>query len=217
MSVQEDLINKDFVNKKEYNENNLVDNQTNSDSDDTYIDINDLLKEQLKSIYQIQINNESLIIKHIGMGSHVPDMIIKEGFGKNNNLNLYNCVYMESEIDFLKTELNNNKFLPIVKLVEKLESNNKIYTLSIKINDLLNFNASCTNFNLYLTYPLENDYINYIEIEKTINSSNIIEKMLESARGPDYTVKKVWDPYVKEIYQMIEKSRRDKRLSCQST
>lgn len=41
----------------------------------------------------------------------------------------------------------------------------------------------------------------------------LIEKMLESARGPDYTVKKVWDPYVKEIYQMIEKSRRDKRLS----
>ena len=179
MLQQEDLKSKNFLNKKEYDENNPFDNQTNSDSDDTYIDINDILKEQLKSIYQIQINNESLIIKHIGKGSHVPDMIIKEGFGKNNNFNLYNCVYMESEIDFLKIELNNNKFLPIVKLVEKMESNNKIYTLSVKVNELLNFNELCTNFNLYLTYPLANDYINDIEIEKTINSSNIIEKMLE--------------------------------------
>jgi hypothetical protein len=177
--LQEDLKSKDLLDKKEYDAIDSVDEPIDSDSDDTYIDINDIIKAQLKNIYQIQINNESFIIKHIGMGSHVPDMIIKEDFGKNNNLNLYNCVYMESEIDFIKTELNNNKFLPIVKLVEKMETNNNIYTLSIKVNELLNYNESCTNFNIYLTYSLSNDYINDIELEKNINSSNIIEKMLE--------------------------------------
>jgi hypothetical protein len=178
MSPEEDLKSKDILNKKEHDE--PIDNTTDSDSDDAYIDINNIIKAQLKNIYQIQINNESLIIKHIGMGSHVPDMIIKENFGKNNNLNLYNCVYMESEIDFLKIELNNDKFLPIVKLVEKLETNNNIYTLSIKVNEILNYNESCTDFNIYLTYSLSNDYINDIKLEKNINSSNIIEKMLEN-------------------------------------
>ena len=159
----------------------IIKEQINIDSDDEqYIDINDILKAQLKNIYQIQINNESLIIKHIGSGSHVPDIIIKEGFGKNNNLSLYNCVYMETELEFLKTELNNNKFLPIVKLVEKTGTDIKIYSLSVKINSLVNFNELITNFNIYLTYSLSTDYINQIELDKNINSSNIIEKMLEN-------------------------------------
>ena len=45
--------------------------------------IEEINKEQLNAIYQIQLNNENLIIKHIGNGSHVPDFIIKESFGKN--------------------------------------------------------------------------------------------------------------------------------------
>ena len=175
--------------KQEENTVNTVNNESDNDShdnfendsdDETYIDINDILKAQLKNIYQIQINNESLIIKHIGLGSHVPDMIIKEGFGKNNNLSLYNCVYMESELDFLKTEVNNNKLLPIVKLVEKIGTDIKIYSLSVKINALVNFNEPITNFNIYLTYPLSTDYISETELEKNINSSTIIEKMLEN-------------------------------------
>ena len=197
MQEQTDFNNGDFLYKKKHDADILLDNEpvnepvnelvnelanepVNDSDDDTYIDINDILKAELKKIYQIQVNNESLIIKHIGIGSNVPDMIIKENFGKNNNLSLYNCVYMESEIDFLQSEINNNKFLPIVKLVEKIESKNNIYSLSVKANDLFVFNESYTNFNLYLTYSLSDDYINHIELEKNINSLNIIEKMLES-------------------------------------
>lgn len=165
-------------------ENNISDNiNSNSDSEDeTYIDVNDILKSQLKNIYQIQINNESIIIKHIGLGSHVPDMIIKEGFGKNNNLSLYNCVYMESEIEFLKSEIDNEKFLPIVKLVEKSDSEKKIYSICVKINELSTFNEPITNFNIYLTYT-SSTYIESLyklDLDKNINSSNIIEKMLET-------------------------------------
>lgn len=183
------MQNQENLEIKEANTDNKVNNESDNDShdnfendsdDETYIDINDILKAQLKNIYQIQINNESLIIKHIGLGSHVPDMIIKEGFGKNNNLSLYNCVYMESELDFLKTEVNNNKLLPIVKLVEKIGTDIKIYSLSVKINALVNFNEPITNFNIYLTYPLSTDYISETELEKNINSSTIIEKMLEN-------------------------------------
>ena len=183
MQNQENLeIKKANTDNKFNNESNneSYDNFENDSDDETYININDILKAQLKNIYQIQINNESLIIKHIGLGSHIPDMIIKEGFGKNNNLSMYNCVYMDSELDFLKTEVNNNKLLPIVKLVEKIDTDIKIYSLSVKINSLVNFNEPITNFNIYLTYPLSTDYISKIELEKNINSSTIIEKMLEN-------------------------------------
>jgi hypothetical protein len=41
----------------------------------------------------------------------------------------------------------------------------------------------------------------------------LIEKMLESERGPDFTVKMVWDPYVTQTYKMIEDARREKKIS----
>lgn len=41
----------------------------------------------------------------------------------------------------------------------------------------------------------------------------LIEKMLESERGPDFTVKMVWDPYVAQTYKMIEDARREKKIS----
>jgi|LakMenEpi03Aug12_release.lakeMendotaPanAssembly.Ray.scaffolds.fasta_scaffold164876_4 hypothetical protein len=41
----------------------------------------------------------------------------------------------------------------------------------------------------------------------------LIEKMLESHRGPDFTVKMVWDPYVAQTYKMIEDARREKKIS----
>ena len=57
--------------------------------EDEYINIENLLKENV-NIYQIQINNDKLIIKHIGTGSESPDIIIKEGFGIDKSLYLYN-------------------------------------------------------------------------------------------------------------------------------
>ncbi len=150
-----------------------------STDEEEYIDINDILYENLKRIYQIQMENEKIIIKHIGTSSHVPDIIIKEDFGKKNNLNLYSCIYTNEDIDFLKNKIDEDKFLPIIKLVEKSELENKIYSISIKIKCLLNYNEHLTDFSTYLTYSTNNSYIYNVELEKDINSQNIVEKMLE--------------------------------------
>ena len=126
--------------KPENKKKSVIDDESDDESDDdTYINITEMLDIQIKNIYQIQINNEKVVIKHIGHGSHVPDIIIKEDFGKKKNLNLYNCVYTNQEIDFFKTKVDEEKFLPIIKLVEKLEPENKIYSLSIKLKCLFNY------------------------------------------------------------------------------
>lgn len=157
-----------------------LNNSVNSDSsEETYIDINDILKSQMKNIYQIQPDNNNLIIKHIGTGSHVPDIIIKESFGKKNNLNLYNCVYLEDEIEFLRTEQNNDILLPVIKLIEKLDEQTNIYSLSVKINNFTNYGDNISNFSIYLTYSTTKEIYYHTELEKNINQNNIIELMLE--------------------------------------
>lgn len=162
------------------NVNNISNSSDASEEleEESFINVNEILKSQLKNIYQIQINYDSFIIKHIGTGSDVPDIIIQEGFGKDNNLSLYNCVYTEDELD--KNKIKNTSFLPILKLIEKSTDFNKIYTISIKMNEIPSFNESTNEFNLYLTNMTSNDYFNYVQLEKTINSENIIEKFIES-------------------------------------
>jgi hypothetical protein len=148
------------------------------DSSDEYIDVSELVKSQLQNIYQIQLNNDNVIIKQIGTGTDVPDIIIKETFGKKNNLNMYNCVYTEKEIDFLKTENNSEKLLPIIKLIETTDTKN-IYSLSIKFNNSIHFNEYTHNFTIYLTYSINTEYFYTMELQKTINSNNIIETFIE--------------------------------------
>ncbi len=137
--------------------------------EDEYINIEDLLKENA-NIYQIQINNDSLIIKHIGTGSESPEIIIKEGFGIDNSLNLYNCIYKEKEFNNI-----NDIFFPIIKLKKKEE----YYTIIIKLNTI-KYNLIINDFQLYFTYSNDNNVFNYYEIKKNINSSNIIETILEN-------------------------------------
>ena len=169
--------NEKYTNELKKNINVDIDNE--SSDDDTYINIMNVLDVQIKNIYQIQINNEIVTIKHIGHGSHVPDIIIKEDFGKQKNLSLYSCVYTNHEIDFLKTEINKDKFLPIIKLVEKKEPENKIYSLSIKVNCLIDYDKPFIDFTIFLTYSTNSTYVYHINLDKNINSTNIIEKMLE--------------------------------------
>lgn len=167
------------MNNSDNNSTNSNDDNFNSD-EETYININDLIENKLKKIYQIQVNNDNFIIKHIGMGTDVPDIIIKESFGKKNNLSIYNCVYTDTEINFLKLETNKDKLLPIIKMVEKIDGTEKIYSISIKINEEININKILMDFNILLTYSSTTGYIHQLELEKNINSGNIIEKMLES-------------------------------------
>lgn len=147
-----------------------------SSEEETFVNVDEILKSSLKNIFQIQINENSLLIKHIGMGSDVPDIIIKEDFGKNNNLNLYNCIYTESD---LVNKVDNTHFLPIMKLVEKSNDFNKIYTISVKLNENIVLNNSINNFDIYLTYMITEDFFEHVKLDKDINSLNIIEKLFE--------------------------------------
>jgi hypothetical protein len=161
-----------------------LDNSDNSDDETQYINIDEKFKEGLKKIYQIQINNSKLQIKLVGLASETPDMIIKENFGINSNLNLYNCVYSNEEIDFLFKEIHEDKFIPIIKLIEKKQtdikkSSENIYTLSVKFSDKIFLDLPIDFFDIYLTYTTGEKYIEYLKLEKEINPSNIIEIFLE--------------------------------------
>ena len=111
------------------------------------------------------------------MGSDVPDIIIKEDFGKNNNLNLYNCIYTETD---LIDKVDNTHFLPIMKLVEKSNNFNKIYSISVKLNQDILLDNTIDNFDIYLTYMVTKDFFEHIKLDKDINSQNIIEKLFEN-------------------------------------
>lgn len=150
-----------------------------SDSDsDSYINLDSLMKEKLVNIYQPQLNNKTIEFKHIANSSDVPDIIIKTGFGTNKNLNLYSCVYKESEINFLTQKIHSEKFLPIIKLIEKQDNKENIYTLSVKITELLEYNKKFESFDLFLTIK-ENNFIRYNLVAKEITCENIVEKFLE--------------------------------------
>ena len=162
-----------------------INNSDSSIESDEFINLEELIKKSVENIYQIQINNESLIIKHIGTGSQPPDMIIKENFGNKNLMNLYSCLYSESDFNIFKNSIDKSNsldtklFLPIIKLINLLD--NEIYSISVNINKFESVNKVIANFDLYFTYGnIESNAFNYNKIESTINSSNIIEKLLDS-------------------------------------
>jgi hypothetical protein len=78
----------------------------------------------------------------------------------------------------MKTTNNKDNFLPIIKLIEKGETENNIYSICVKLNTDIKFNEIITEFDIYLTFITKN-YVNNILIEKNINSENIIEIMFQ--------------------------------------
>ncbi len=161
----------------------------NSDSDsEEFIDIEDLIKqkglEQL-DIYQLQINFDKLVLKKIGKEHFAPDIIIKENFGPNKNMNLYSCVYTDEEL--FENLTCNQIFFPLVKLVINSSSNDIItYSIAVLFNNLHNLEDidrdNITDFMLYFVYNKKNEErVHTTEIEKNINSDNIIEKLIEHA------------------------------------
>ncbi len=161
-----------------------------SNSEEEYINLEDVIQEQLdgvevKNIYQIQLNLEKLVIKHISQHYVSPDIIIQEDFGSENQYSLYSCVYTEEELE----KNNNTMFYPLVKLIEnykKDDTNSKIiiYSIAVKFNYTFSLksdlNKDINDFKLFLVANEQNKENVYTkEIEKNINSSNIIEKLLE--------------------------------------
>ena len=101
-------------------------------------------------------------------------MIIKENFGKEFDMSLYGCTYSEDEL--IKVDNNEELLFPIVKLIKK----NTIWSFVIKFESKIELEKSINNFILYFVSNIESeDYINTIEIDKNINSNNILEKLIE--------------------------------------
>lgn len=151
---------------------------SDENNNEEFICLDDFIDNNIMKIYQLQINNNELIIKHIANGSKIPDIIIKENFGKNNNLNLYNCLYAQEDLN----NINSDLFIPIIKLINQTENNKEFYSISIKfqISTIIQFNKILNDFELYFTYGNDDKIFNYYKIEKNIHKANIIEKLLEN-------------------------------------
>ena len=174
------------------NSNSNSNSNSDSDSDpDKYINLEEYVKtqildEEIKNIYQIQLNNDILIIKKISEHYVSPDIIIKENFGSNSEFSLYSCVYMEKELE----QNNNQIYYPLIKLVEKIingkdEKQEQIITYSIGIKfsnpfDLeQNKNKEIIDFKVFLiANKRSNENVYTKEIIKDINQFNIIEKLI---------------------------------------
>ena len=164
--------------KKPFENNNQ---EVDSDSDE-YIDLENIIEEDKNNIFQFHLDMDKLIIKYIGKSSHIPDIIIKENFGPKQNMSLYNCIYSQNE---LKTTKNiSDLFYPIVKFIikEKILDNDKIIisSFAIKINQPIEYDIEIKEWELFWVKNIYSEnYIKTIKINKNINSSNILEKLIE--------------------------------------
>lgn len=146
-----------------------------SDSDE-YINIDSMIDEINKNIYQIQLNKEQVFIKKIGVGSSAPDIIIIENFGSKNEFSLYNCVYLEDEIFSIG---NNTCFYPIIKLIDKSDNKILISSIVIKFTENIFVEKLITNFDLYYVKNIDSeDYVQVLDIQKDVFSENIVEKII---------------------------------------
>jgi len=170
--------------KIESNNSNIND----SDLDD-YIDIRDKIQENYENLFQFNLNNNKLTLKHIGKCSEIPDIIIKENFGPYSNMSLYSCIYSYNEIK------SSNLICPLIKLIINNNSINKnmiiISYISVKIIQpiIININDITSNINNEIIindwelYFIENIFNienkKYYKLDKNINPSNIIEKIIK--------------------------------------
>ncbi len=180
---------------------NIID-KSDSESDNEFIDLEDIIKEQDPdkfNIYQIQLTNNEMIIKLVARESYVPDVIIKENFGKNGSLSLYSCLYSEDDFK-INIDENSNYYFPLIKLIEKSNDQTKsdqtdtsnqsntsnqiepiftIYSFTVKFTNL-SFDTKISDYELYVVFNKSNEDFVYTNlIEKNVNSNNIVEKILE--------------------------------------
>ena len=158
----------------ESDRNSNVDENIDSDSDE-YIDLSSNLESKSENIYQFIINDDKLDLKHIGKFTKAPDIIIKENFGPESNMNLFSCVYTFGELTIKSDEL----FFPLVKLVVKNKSNIIITCIAIKLTNYIQVDKPINNWELYWLENKSNlEHIKMCNIEKNINPTNIIEKLI---------------------------------------
>jgi len=177
----EKLNDKQDINHNIYynfqSDNNSDNNsETNRDSDsDEYIDLSSNIESTSEDIYQFLVNEDKLELKHIGKFTKAPDIIINEKFGPESNMSLYSCVYTHGELTIKSDEL----FFPLVKLVVKNEINIVITCIAIKLTKPVVIENSIDEWDLYwLENKSDLEHIKMCRIEKNINPTNIIEKLI---------------------------------------
>lgn len=197
---------KPFENNKQENLNSDPNSDPNSDTEsDEYVDLSSNIIDETEHIFQFHISNENLLIKYIGKSSFAPDIIIQENFGPESNMSIYNCVYSHTELESAKEEFEfglNSKsnineaentqeqielsslFFPIIKLIKKIkkeESNDFIISsIAVKLNETIEYEKQIGLWELYWVENIQSDeFVKTKKIEKNINSTNIIEKLIE--------------------------------------
>jgi len=114
-----------------------------------------------KNYYQIQLFNEKYIIKKIGEGSEIGDIVILNNFGADNKYTIYACVYEKEELELMK-----NNYIPIVRLTDEIRN----YCICFKAESIIYDNLS-ENFELYFMHGIKQK--NIFKLDKNINSQNI--------------------------------------------
>ena len=135
--------------------------------EEKYIDLEKLINDEKYIYYQLQLDNDKLIIKKVGSGHKMGDIVIKENFGKNNNYTIYSCIYEKNDFDIIKT-----KYIPIIKITDNI----RIYSIGIIINEEIKENIILTDFQVYLVHG--QSVFKMIKLDKNINKDNIIEKLI---------------------------------------
>jgi hypothetical protein len=136
-----------------------------------YINLEDLIDTEKYIYYQLQLNNDNLIIKKVGSGSKMADIVIKDNFGKNNNYTIYSCIYEKTDFDIIK-----KKYIPLIKITDNI----RIYSIGVIIDEEI-IDNDCedkilTKFGVYLVHGCK--IFKTIRMDKDINNKNIIEKLI---------------------------------------
>jgi hypothetical protein len=133
-----------------------------------YIDLEKLIDNNKYIYYQLQLSCENLIIKKVGTGTKMGDILIKENFGKNNNYTIYSCIYEKNDFDIIK-----KKYIPLIKITDNI----RIYSIGIMLNEEIKEDVIIKNFDVYAVHGCK--IFKMIKLNKDITKENIIEKLID--------------------------------------
>lgn len=113
--------------------------------------------------YQVQLNNDKVIVKHVAHGDKVGDVLISKNFGIDNKYSLYASM-------FKKEDLEDKKFMPVIYLTDGI----RYYYISVLLNSNI-IEVEHSDFELYFVCCVKNQ--TSFKIDKNIDKNNIFEKL----------------------------------------
>lgn len=143
-----------------------------SDSEENFINLDNLIEEY--DMYQIQINNEELIIRKIGKSKQSNDIII---YKNDKGLTLYSIVYSSEELKYNK-DLGN--IFNLMKIHEKVNKKDILFNIGVIINEEIKINKVIKDFKVFFlsNEVKKNGKKYYKEFNKIVNKENIVETMI---------------------------------------